>query len=128
MPRVVKQSEFAEQKALIKWRDQMVVSRLVPELEWLIWIPGGLPFGPRVNRFIKEMGNKDTLPDLHLFYPKNGYHGLFIELKKIGGMATAGQLETLTKLRGLGYDSRLAHGRDEAKAVILNYLGRTELI
>ena len=42
-----------------------------------------LPIGI-LMKMKKSGGLQRSLPDIEIFYPNNGYHGLFIEMKKTG--------------------------------------------
>jgi hypothetical protein len=120
-----------EQKAIIEWRDVLVGSREVPELEWLIWIPNGLP-NVRMMSLIKRMGHKAGLPDFFLACPSEQlecgcmrYPGLWLELKRLrGGKISPDQRRVMTELDQMGYAVAVAYGRQAAKIVLLAYLGR----
>jgi hypothetical protein len=71
---------------------------------------------------LKAEGVRRGVPDLMLPVPMNGYHGLFIELKKEKGKATEEQEEWLDHLNTMGYNAMLCRGFDEAKIAIINYL------
>lgn len=76
-------------------------------------------------------------PDLFIAYPNNGYHGLFLELKrdgvviykKDGSMRKNEHLEEqesyMKRLRELGYKADFAVGFDDAKNKIDKYIERT---
>jgi hypothetical protein len=84
------------------------------------------------NKSIQKNGFK--CPDLIILEPKNGFHGLFIELKletpfKKDGQIKAskndhlkGQLETIEKLNAKGYSACFSWGFDMTKEIIDNYL------
>ena len=84
------------------------------------------------NKRIQKEGFKT--PDLLILEPKNGYSGLFIELKidtpfKKDGTIKAsskdhlkGQLESIEKLNAKGYKACFAVGFDETKQIIDDYL------
>ena len=71
-------------------------------------------------------------PDLIIFEPRNGYNGLFIELKvvtpfkKDGNIKKdvhlEGQLKTIQELEAKGYFAVFATGFGEAKIIIDKYL------
>lgn len=84
------------------------------------------------NKAIQKNGFK--CPDLIILEPRNGYHGLFIELKletpfkKDGSIKASkddhlkGQLETIEKLNAKGYLACFSWGFDMTKEIIDNYL------
>lgn len=73
-------------------------------------------------------------PDLFIAEPRNGKHGLYMELKKDFGEVykkdgslrdiphIRGQQETLWKLQGKGFVAVFACGFDDAKKIIDQYL------
>lgn len=71
-------------------------------------------------------------PDLMIFEPRNGYHGLFIEIKvkspfkKDGSLLKnehlEGQAETLKKLNELGYFATFGVGFDDCIEIIKKYM------
>lgn len=89
---------------------------------------------------LKSLRSGRAFPDLQIMEPRNGYHSLFIELKKEGTelfkkriMDKNGyplwasdhlreQHEMLEKLTKKGFKAEFAIGWDEAKKIIDNYL------
>lgn len=89
---------------------------------------------------LKSLRSGRGFPDLQIMESRNGYHGLFLELKKDGTnlfkkrvMDAAGyplwasdhlreQHEMLEKLCAKGFRAEFAVGFDEAKQIIDNYL------
>lgn len=82
---------------------------------------------------MKNLRSQRGYPDLVIYEPRAGYHGLFIELKKEGTRlykingepATehiAEQMECLLELRSRGYKAEFAVGFDQAQEIIDNYL------
>jgi fructose/tagatose bisphosphate aldolase len=74
------------------------------------------------GRLLKRMGVKKGVADFFLALAIGGFHGLWIELKTEKGKLTPEQLEFLMRKRQRGYSARVAHGSDEAKEAILDYL------
>lgn len=85
----------------------------------------------------RQNGGRRGWPDMLLAEPKNGLHGLFIELKKAGtrlkkkdGTWASSHLEeqneVLNKLQKKGYAAYFAVGFEEAKNIIDDYLGGTD--
>jgi hypothetical protein len=84
------------------------------------------------NKKIQKNGFK--CPDVIVFEARNGYHGLFIELKvatpfKKDGTIKAstndhlkGQLETIEKLNAKGYKACFGVGFEQTKNIIDEYL------
>lgn len=82
---------------------------------------------------LKHLRNHRGYPDLVIYEPRNGYHGLFIELKRDGerihkrdgSPATehiAEQMDCIQELRIRGYKAEIAVGFEEAKNLIDEYL------
>lgn len=119
-----KRSEATEQEALIAWC--MVFENRYPELKMIFHIPNG---GSR-NRIeaanLKRQGVKAGVPDLCLPVPKNGYHGLYIEMKYGKNKPTDKQEEWLESLRQHGYETAVCYSADEAREVIKKYIGWRE--
>ncbi len=76
---------------------------------------------------IKGEGAKLGYPDLLMDVPKQGYHGLRIEMKKysISAKASKEQEEWLTRLASEGYRAVLCRGHQAAIHVFQSYLGLT---
>jgi hypothetical protein len=72
---------------------------------------------------LKQIGLKPGTPDILLPVPVGGYHGLWIELKAIGGRLSDAQHEVIAMLRGQGYRVDVCFGWDEARAAVERYLG-----
>lgn len=82
----------------------------------------------------RQNGGLRGWPDMFIAEPRNGMHGLFIELKKSGtrlkkkdGSWASSHLEEqnvmLNELGKRGYAAYFAVGYDEAKDIIDDYLG-----
>lgn len=114
-------TEHEHQVMLIKWFDlqhKEFAGRLFA-------IPNGGQRHVIVAAKLKAEGVRKGVPDLFLPVPRGNYHGLFIELKRIGKGATTEQAEWLDYLSDQGYKAALCRGFDAAKAVIEEYLGKT---
>lgn len=84
------------------------------------------------NKSIQKQGFK--CPDLIILHPKNGYNGLFIELKKESPYTKKGQIKasqnnhlqdqetTLLRLSELGYYSCFVWTFEQCKEVIDDYM------
>ena len=62
------------------------------------------------------------MPDIFLPVPKNGRHGLYIELKAGKNTATKEQREFIESVRAMGYEAEVCRGWESAAAVILQYI------
>lgn len=73
---------------------------------------------------MKAEGIKSGVPDICLPVPRSGYHGLYIELKRLrGNNTTKNQNEWIIKLEGQGYRVTVCRGWEEASQIIMEYLG-----
>ena len=119
-----RRSEATEQEALITWC--RIFENRYPELKMIYHIPNG---GSR-NRLeaanLKRQGVKAGVPDLCLPVPKDGYHGLYIEMKYGKNKTTGNQEEWLESLRQYGYKTAVCYGEDEARETIKQYIGWRE--
>lgn len=103
-----------------------------PTLKLMHAIPNG---GARGNdsttnkirgAMLKAEGVKKGVPDIFLPVPKQGFHGLYIEMKVADdkkGRPSAEQLEFLNSVGELGYAWRICYGAEQAKQAIANYYG-----
>lgn len=130
-------TEHQEQAGLISWWNYYakVVKGIDPRL--LLAIPNGANKSMAQAAKFKLEGLRAGVPDLMLAVPKivrklatydtAGYskvlfHGLFIEMKRIGEKAKPAQIEFATLLRNQGYSVVIAQGFEEAKRAIVGYL------
>ena len=74
---------------------------------------------------LKRVGLKPGTPDVLLPIAAGGYHGLWIEMKAVGGRLTEAQQEVIAMLRGQGYRVDVCFGWDEARTAVERYLGST---
>jgi hypothetical protein len=114
-------NEHDEQVALITWANLNL--RTIPELADLFAIPNGGQRHPAIAAQLKAEGVKPGVSDLFLSYPSNGYHGLYIEMKrKVGSSTSLLQKEWIERQRRNGYAAYVCKGFEEAKTVIIHYL------
>lgn len=92
-------------------------------------VASNVGLGWRKATLQKMAGNKRAWPDLFIAMPVNGYHGLFVELKKFEtGLRVKSsahvdeQREMLNMLAALGYYTVMAVGWRDAKNFIDGYL------
>jgi VRR-NUC domain len=75
--------------------------------------------------YLKKQGMKNGVPDVCLAIPVAPYHGLYIELKRIGAPApSTAQLGWHERLRKMGYWVGLCYGFEQAQHTTLWYLGQ----
>lgn len=117
-------SEHDEQKALMDWA--ALHQARYPELALLFAVPNGGKRDPATAARLRGEGVKPGVPDLCLPVPRQGWHGLFIELKYGRNKPSEYQLDWLARLTEQGYLAVVAWGWQEAVDVIRDYLGITE--
>ena len=113
-------SEFDHQCLLFQWAEMSL--KKYPCLEDMTASLVGVKLSIGQAMKAKKMGVKRAWPDIILAYPARGHHGLFIELKKIGGVATKEQKERIERFNKNGYFSKVCYGFEDAKRTIEWYL------
>lgn len=90
-------------------------------------IPNGVFLKDRNSAFAimakqKREGLLKGMPDIFIPYPRNGWHGLYIEMKKeSGGQLSDQQAFIISGLKAEGYRVEVCRGFAEAKKVIDDY-------
>ncbi len=122
MKKSITRSEYDEQVAVFRWAE--LAQKEYPELRLLFGSLNGvrLSIGSAVKA--KKAGLKRGYPDICLDVPRKPYHGLRIELKKIGGRMSDGQIIILPALMMQSYCVTVCYGADEAISCIKEYLDR----
>jgi hypothetical protein len=112
-------TEHAEQVALIAWCHNHSDKRL----QLIYAHMNGIRTTPGNAVKHKAAGAKKGIPDLFLPVPIGGFHGLYIEMKKLkGGTVSPEQKVWISLLKQQGYEAIVCSGADEAKQLIENYL------
>lgn len=115
--------EEAEQIALFQWRD--VAVQAIPELRWLHSSLNGVPLSPGLAVKMRRMGMTKGVVDVFLPVVRNGYAGLYIEMKRRNGVKSDlsdAQSEFIGFAREQGYRADWCKGWEPARDLILNYL------
>lgn len=114
-------TESQEQQLLFEWA--ALSAGRWPELALMYHIPnGGSRSKSEAGRFRAE-GVKAGVPDICLPAARGGYHGLYIELKRIkGSRVSTAQQGWIAALRDQGYYACVCKGWDDAAHVIKKYL------
>lgn len=106
-----RREEFDIQVALVGH----IELRAVPGLVWTATANGELR-DPVVGAKLKRMGVKAGVPDLYFSIP--GRAPFWLELKTIDGRLSEAQKEFIPTLRAAGVVVHVAHGLDEALAIL----------
>lgn len=116
--------EETEQILLFQWRDLSVKD--IPELRWLHSSLNGVPLSPGLAAKMRRMGMTRGVVDVFLPIVRNGYAGLYIEMKRRNGVPShlsASQKEFIAFAREQGYRAEWCKGWIPARDLILEYLG-----
>lgn len=114
-------TESAEQQWIFRWATYAKAKH--PCLALLYHIPNGGARHPATAARLKAEGVKAGVPDICLPVPRNGYAGLYIELKRRkGGHLEDEQAEWLAALSAQGYAVAVCKGADAAIEVIEKYI------
>ena len=71
---------------------------------------------------LKAEGVTAGVPDLFFAWPRGGYHGLWIEMKRKGGKVSNLQAEMMSYLGNARYLTAVCYGTDEAKKTLKEYM------
>jgi len=86
-------------------------------------IPNGGKRTGRDGKGKQREGLKKGVPDIFLAMPKIGYHGLFIEMKRLKGSTTSDEQKAYIKLLNrTGYKAVICKGYAKAVEVLRDYL------
>lgn len=113
-------TEEEEQTAVMHWAEMM--AGRWPELRLLFHIPnGGKRSKTEAARF-RAAGVRRGVPDLFLPCARGGYHGMWIEMKAIGGRVSREQEQWRKELMEQGYMSVVCYGAAAAIETIEKYM------
>jgi hypothetical protein len=111
-------SEHTEQVAVIQWYRYQYPKYA----KYLFSIPNGGSRHIVAAVKLKQSGVLAGVSDCFLMIPKNGYHGLWLEMKVKGGKLSDSQKEFMGNATLMGYQAIVCYGFDEAKDAITEYL------
>ena len=115
---MIKLSEYQEQCLLIDWyRLQYKEYKY-----YLFSIPNGEYRHIATAVKLKRSGVLSGVSDLFLMIPKNGYHGMWLEMKAKTGSVSDKQKEFMAAASSMNYLAVVCYGFDEAKTAITKYL------
>lgn len=119
-------TEHAHQVALFAWA--ALTAPQYPELQLMFAIPNGGKRDKITASNLKAEGVKAGTPDIFLPVARGGFHGLFIELKRLGdakhkkGRASDDQKQTIIDLHAQGFGAMVCVGWEHARNMLLQYL------
>lgn len=117
----MKTSEAIEQQHLFQWAG--FAEGKYPELRYMFHVPNGGSRNKAEAAHLKAQGVKSGVPDICLPVPKGSKHGLWIEMKAGRNKTTERQDAYLDFLKEHHYHVAVCYGWEEAREVILEYLG-----
>ena len=115
-------SESAEQTALFCWAALPETQSLYPELKFMFHIPNGGSRDKREAGRFKAQGVKPGVPDIFLPVPRNGWHGLWIEMKVGNNKESQQQKDYHAFLSSKHYAVSVCYSWQEAVENITFYL------
>ena len=83
---------------------------------------GGMRTHIKTAKKMKAMGYVAGCPDLMIFEPRGGYHGLMIELKTERGKKSENQIKFIESLIGRDYFAVFCYGLEHAQMIIKQYM------
>jgi len=89
-------------------------------------VPNGARVSIGMAVKLKKEGLTKGIPDVFVDEPRNGYHGLRIEMKKKGGQVSVEQFNTIGKYKKKGYSTAVCYSAEEAWSVLMDYLGESD--
>lgn len=114
-------TEHAEQAQLFTWARWQ--SARFPELELMHAIPNGGLRNKKTAALLTAEGVKPGVCDIFLPSAHCGYHGLYIEMKRLkGGKVSDVQRNFIQKVVNQGYAAYVCKGFEAAKDIITAYL------
>ena len=116
----LKRGEDTEQMGVVEWANWNMAR--FPELKLLFHIPNGGKRDAREAARFKAMGVKAGVPDLCLPVPRNGFAGLYIEMKYGKNTTTAKQKEWISALQEQGYKVTVCYSGTSATKELEDYL------
>lgn len=112
--------EHQEQVDLFYW--VALYESHYPELGLMFAIPNGGQRNVLVAMKMKAEGVKAGIPDIFLPVAKQGFHGLFIEMKYGKNKTSENQKLWIENLKEQHYRVEVCYGSREAQNVLIDYL------
>lgn len=117
----MKHLESAHQAQVMEWSRWAYKTGKYPMLNMLHCSLNGVKLSATQARIAKAQGMLSGVPDLFLPLPKNGHHGLYIEMKSEKGRLTENQQWFLSNAESLGYKTAVCYSAKEAIDAIEAY-------
>ena len=118
--------EAKEQRYLFQWAANMAMYKW-PVLRLMYHIPNGGSRNSIEAANLKAQGVKRGVPDVFLPVARQGFHGLYIEMKRRrGGVLSKDQKEYIEALKEQSYRVEVCKGFLAAADVIEDYMGKEQ--
>lgn len=117
----MKHLESAHQAQVMEWSKWAYKTGKYPMLNMLHCSLNGVKLSATQARIAKAQGMLSGVPDLFLPLPKNGHHGLYIEMKSEKRRLTENQQWFLSNTESLGYKTAVCYSAKEAIDAIEAY-------
>lgn len=119
-------SEASEQVALFQWAQ--LARQKYQELELLYHVPNGGKRETKEGAALKRQGVKAGVPDICLPVGRDGYFGLYVELKVGRNKTSPKQDIWIKRLQDMNYKVEVCYGWLKAREIIENYLDKEETV
>lgn len=132
--------EFHEQVKFINWCVSQKGCKDLPHIDHIFSIPNGAHVTKAQRGKLVSEGMRAGVSDMFLPVPRNGYHGLWLEMKapeirhhrtnnilKPKGATKQNQKDWLKNMHDRGYACGIVYGKLEAINAILSYYGVMQL-
>jgi hypothetical protein len=120
-------TEHAEQVTTVGWFRSQYPQHKIFAIPNGAYLAGSKLQRAKQMQRLKAEGLETGAPDLLLPVARGGYHGLFVEMKRINGSRTSpDQIECRDYLIAQGYQSVICKGHAEAIATIKNYMEKPQ--
>jgi len=119
----MKREEAQQQAIVVKWARSMAIyqPQKYPFLGLLHASLNGVPLTVVQRSIAKGQGQLNGVCDLFLPVPRNGFNGLFIEMKSKKGVLSDDQKEFIKNVKVCGYRAEVCYSANEAIDVLENY-------
>lgn len=116
-------TELQHQIRVVAWFDKFCGDYGLPPYA-LHSVPNGSSLSSAITgKHLNDSGMRKGVEDLFLSVPRNGWHGLYIEMKAQGKGVISDDQKKLAEFHfQQGYQSHVCWGKDEAIEVIQQYL------
>lgn len=119
--------ESQEQALYFRWLDYVTIDGEGLRAHCYAVPNGGARVATEGAR-LKGQGVTPGVADISIDVPAGSFHGLRIEMKRLGEKCTAEQIEHLALRRRMGYQALACQGFDEARRVTIVYLKQRWLV